>query len=148
MNDAAARCTDRAFTLSLRPAGRETLLVALSGELAIEHVEELAACADQVCGLPARNIRLELSGLTGVDEPGARTLAAACQCLRLHGRRVSVRGIRREVGLVLDQLGLVLDERTGRAPDGGRRRPAAATLISGIPGDPDTRPTGGRVEAS
>ena len=86
MNDAAARWTDRAFTLSLQPAGRETLLVALSGELAIEHVEELAACADQVCGLPARNVRLELSGLMAVDEPGARTLAAACQCLRLHGQ--------------------------------------------------------------
>ena len=114
MTDAAARCTDRAFTLSLQRAGRETILVALSGELAIEHVEELAACADQVCGLPARNVRLELSGLTGVDEPGARTLAAACQCLRLHGRRVSVRGIRREVSLVLDQLGLVLDEADGQ----------------------------------
>jgi anti-anti-sigma regulatory factor len=114
MNDAAARSTDRAFTLSLQRAGRETLLVALSGELAIEHVEELAACADQVCGLPARNVRLELSGLMAVDEPGARTLAAACQCLRLHGRRVCVRGVRREVSLVLDQLGLVLDETDGR----------------------------------
>ena len=83
MNDAAARWTDRAFTLSLQRAGRETLLVTLSGELGIEHVEELAACADQVCGLPVRNVRLELSGLTAVDEPGARTLAAACHCLRL-----------------------------------------------------------------
>ena len=120
MDDAVAHWTDRAFTLSLEPAGRETLLVALSGELAIAHVEKLAACADQVCGLPARNVRLELSGLTGVDEPGARTLAAACHCLRLHGRRVSVRGIRREVSLVLDQLGLVLDEKYGQR---GRRRP-------------------------
>ena len=119
MND-AARWTDRAFTLSLQPAGRETLLVALSGELAIDHVEELAACADRLCGLPARNVRLELSGLIAVDEPGARTLAAACHCLRLHGRRVSVRGIRREVSLVLDQLGLVLDEKYGQR---GRRRP-------------------------
>jgi anti-anti-sigma regulatory factor len=119
MNDAAARWTDRAFTLSLQPAGRETLLVALSGELAIEHVEELAACADQVCGLPVRNVRLELSGLMAVDEPGARTLAAACRCLRLHGRQVYVRGVRREVSLVLDQLGLVLDESDGQS---GRRR--------------------------
>jgi anti-anti-sigma regulatory factor len=145
MNDAAAHWTDRAFTLSLQRAGQETLVVALSGELALAHVEELAACADQVCGLPVRNVRLDLSGLLAVDQPGARTLAAACQCLRLHGLRVSVRGIRREVSLVLDQLGLVLDERTGRAPDGGRRRPASATLI---PGAPVTRPAAGRVEAS
>jgi anti-anti-sigma regulatory factor len=118
MNDAAAHWTDRAFTLSWQPAGRETLLVALSGELGIAHVEELAACADQVCGLPVRNVRLELGGLMAVDGPGARTLAAACQCLRLNGRRVSVRGVRREVSLVLDQLGLVL-----ALDESGRRRP-------------------------
>jgi anti-anti-sigma regulatory factor len=137
MNDAAAHRTDRAFTLSLQPAGRETVLVALNGELGIAHVEELAACADQVCGLPARNVRLELSGLLAVDGPGARTLAAACQCLRLHGRRVSVRGVRREVSLVLDQLGLVLGENartTDRAAGGSRSRSAPANLT---PSGPD-----------
>ena len=118
--DDAARRTDRACTLSLQRAGRETLLVALTGELGIAQVEELAACADQVCGLPVRNVRLELSGLLAVDGPGARTLAAACQCLRLNGRRVSVRGVRREVSLVLDELGLVLDESDRPS---GRRRP-------------------------
>jgi anti-anti-sigma regulatory factor len=117
MKDAAARWTDCAFTLSLQRAGRETLLVALSGELALAHVEELAACADQVCGLPARNVRLDLTGLTAVDQPGARTLAAACQCLRLNGRRVSVRGVRREVSVVLGELGLILDESERQRPE-------------------------------
>jgi anti-anti-sigma regulatory factor len=129
MNDAAARWTGRAFTLSLQPAGRETLLLALSGELGIAHVEELAACADQVCGLPVRNVRLELGGLMAVDGPGARTLAAACQCLRLNGRRVSVRGVRREVSLVLDELGLVLDV-------SGRRRPEPVSAS-----EPDIQPS-------
>lgn len=128
MNDAAACWTDRAFTLSLAPAGRETLAVVLSGELRIDHVEELAKCADQVCGLPVRTVRLELSGLMAVDEAGARTLAAACQCLRLHGRRVYVRGVRREVSRVLDELGLVLDE-------GGRRRPEPVGAT-----EPDAQP--------
>ncbi|HMH90500.1 MAG TPA: STAS domain-containing protein [Streptosporangiaceae bacterium] len=128
MNDAAARRTDRAFTLSLQRAGRETLLVALSGKLAIEHVEELAACADQVCGLPVRNVRPELSGLMAVDGPGARTLAAACQCLRLNGHRVYVRGVRREVSLVLDQLALV--------------RPTAGPAGSGQEYSGEVRPAG------
>jgi anti-anti-sigma regulatory factor len=139
MNDAAARWTDRAFTLSLALAGRETLAIVLSGELRIDHVEELAECADQVCGLPVRTVRLELSGLMAVDEAGARTLAAACQCLRLHGRRVYVRGTRREVSRVLDQLSLVLDEGgreirqpAGRAGDRRRPQPVGAT-------EPDTR---------
>jgi anti-anti-sigma regulatory factor len=134
MIDAAARWTDRAFTLSLGLAGRETLGIALSGELRIAHVEELAECADQVCGLPVRTVRLELSGLMAVDEPGARTLAAACQCLRLHGRQVYVRGVRPEVSRVLDRLGLVLDEggrqvSRPRGPAGGRRQaePVGAT---------------------
>ncbi|HEY3977943.1 MAG TPA: STAS domain-containing protein [Streptosporangiaceae bacterium] len=135
MNDAAARWTDRGFTLSLQRAGRESLVVALSGELGIEHVEELAACADQVCGMPVRTVRLELSGLMAVDGPGARTLAAACQCLRLHGRRVYVRGVRRAVSLVLDQLGVVLDE--GSRP-AGRRRPEPAGAGEPMPGTPDT----------
>jgi anti-anti-sigma regulatory factor len=109
MNDDAALWTDREFTLTVQRAGWETLLVTLGGELGIAHVEELAACADRVCGTAVRNVRLELGGLAAVDEPGARTLAAACQCLRLNGRRVQVRGLRPEVSLVLAQLGLTLD---------------------------------------
>jgi anti-anti-sigma regulatory factor len=120
MNDDAALWTDRMFTLSQRLIGRETVLTELSGELRIAHVEELAAWADRVCGVPVRNVALELDALTAVDEAGARTLAAACQCLRLHGRRVEVRGLRREVSLVLDRLGLVLAD--GPGP---RRRPRA-----------------------
>src|ERR1700722_20499219 len=114
MNDDAALWTDRVFTLSQRLIGRETVLTELSGELSIAHVEELAAWADRVCGVPVRNIALELDALTAVDEAGARTLAAACQCLRLHGRRGEVRGLRREVSLVLDRLGPV-------PADGGAR---------------------------
>jgi anti-anti-sigma regulatory factor len=126
MNDDAALWTDRMFTLSQRLIGRETVLTELSGELRIAHVEELAAWADRVCGVPVRNVALELDALTAVDEAGARTLAAACQCLRLHGRRVEVRGLRREVSLVLDRLGLVLAD----GPGPGRRPrtgPAGAT---------------------
>jgi anti-anti-sigma regulatory factor len=130
MNDAAARWTDRACTLSLALAGRETVQITVSGELGIAQVEELAACADRVCGLPVRNVRLELSGLTAVDGPGARTLAAACQCLRLNGRRVSVRGVRLEVSLVLSQLGLILDE-SGQPRAGRRYRPTADPAGSG-----------------
>jgi anti-anti-sigma regulatory factor len=130
MNDATARWTDRACTLSLQRAGQETIQIAVSGELGIAQVEELAACADRVCGLPVRNVRLELSGLTAVDGPGARTLAAACQCLRLNGLRVSVRGVGREVSLVLSQLGLILDK-GGRAPAGKRYRPTADPAGSG-----------------
>ena len=130
MNDAAARWTDRACTFSLQRAGQETVQITVSGELGIAQVEELAACADRVCGLPVRNVRLELSGLTGVDGPGARTLAAACQCLRLNGRRVSVRGVRREVSLVLSQLGLILEE-SGQSRAGRRYRPTADPAGSG-----------------
>jgi anti-anti-sigma regulatory factor len=118
MNDDAALWSDREFALRLQPVSRETLLVALSGELGIAHVEELAACADQVCGLPVRTVRVELSGLAAVDEPGARTLAVACQCLRRSGHRVDVRGIRPTVSRVLDRLGLTLDAGgAGRRPD-------------------------------
>src|ERR1700722_4469656 len=126
MNDDAALWTDRVFTLSQRLIGRETVLTELSGELSIAHVEELAAWADRICGVPVRNIALELDALTAVDEAGARTLAAACQCLRLHGRRGEVRGLRREVSLVLDRLGLVLADGPGprRRPRAG---PASAT---------------------
>jgi anti-anti-sigma regulatory factor len=109
MNDDAALWTDREFTLTVQRAGWETLLVTLGGELGIAHVEELAACADRVCGTPVRNVRLELGALAAVDDAGARTLAAACQCLRLNGRRVQVQGLRPAVSLALAQLGLVLD---------------------------------------
>jgi anti-anti-sigma regulatory factor len=114
MNDDAALWADREFTLSQRPAGRDGVLAELSGELRIAHVEDVAAWADRVCGVPVRNVALELGALTAVDEAGARTLAAACQCLRLHGRRIEVRGLRREVSLVLDRLGLTLA--SGPAP--------------------------------
>jgi anti-anti-sigma regulatory factor len=118
MNEDAALWTDREFALRLQPVSRETLLVALSGELGIAHVEKLAACADQVCGLPVRTVRVELSGLAAVDEPGARTLAVACQCLRRSGHRVDVRGIRPAVSRVLDRLSLTLDAGgAGRRPD-------------------------------
>jgi hypothetical protein len=55
-----------------------------------------------------------------VDEAGARTLAAACQSLHLNGRRVEVRGLRREVSAALNRLGPVLAD-----VPGPRRRPHA-----------------------
>ena len=122
MYDDAALWPDQEFaltlTLSQPPADPRAVLVSLTGALGIAHVEELAACADRVCALPVRNVRLELSGMVAVDEPGARTLAAACQCLRLNGRRVDVCGVRPEVSRVLDQLGLVLGERPAASPRG------------------------------
>jgi anti-anti-sigma regulatory factor len=86
--------------------------VALTGDLGIVHVEMLAECADRICGMPARSIRFELGGLAAVDEAGARTLAAACHCLRLHGRQVEVRGMGQEVRQVVTRLGLALPEMT------------------------------------
>jgi anti-anti-sigma regulatory factor len=98
------------FAVRQQPDGRGTLVVSLTGRLGITDVETLADCADRICGLPVPRVRIELSGLAGVDDAGARTLAAACHCLRLHGRRVDVRGVRYEVRRALDRLGLTLAE--------------------------------------
>jgi anti-anti-sigma regulatory factor len=98
------------FAVRQQPDGRGTLVVSLTGRLRITDVETVADCADRICGLPVLRVRIELSGLAGVDDAGARTLAAACHCLRLHGRRVDVRGVRHEVRRVLDRLGLTLAE--------------------------------------
>jgi anti-anti-sigma regulatory factor len=107
MYDGLAGWADSSFALSQQVAGK-TMLVSLSGDLGIAHVEVLAACADEACGLPVRYVRMDVAALKGVDDAGARTLAAACQCLRLHGRRVEVQGIRPAVRRVLDRLGLSL----------------------------------------
>lgn len=98
------------LTVRQQPDGRGTLVVSLAGRLHITDVEALADCADRICGLPVPRVRIELSGLATVDDAGARTLAAACHCLRLHGRRVDVRGVRYEVRRSLDRLGLTLAE--------------------------------------
>jgi anti-anti-sigma regulatory factor len=98
------------FTVRQHPDGRGTLVVSLTGRLRITDVEALADCADRICGQPVPRVRIELGGLAAVDDAGARTLAAACHCLRLHGRRVDVRGVRYEVRRALDRLGLTLAE--------------------------------------
>jgi anti-anti-sigma regulatory factor len=104
----------RPFTIRQHSDGRGTLVVSLSGRLCISDVEALAECADRICGLPVPRVRIELGALAAVDDAGARTLSAACHCLRLHGRRVDVRGVRHEVRRTLDRLGLTLAELNAR----------------------------------
>jgi len=105
----AARVDAARLVVSEQPAG-DGVRLSLAGELRIADVELLADCADRLCGMPVRSIRVELSGLRAADEAGARTLAMACHCLSLHGRRVEVRGLRDELRRSLARLGLTLPE--------------------------------------
>ncbi len=80
----------------------------LSGRLDLDGVEDLAACADQICRSTVRAAVFDVAALTAVDEAGARTLAAAFRCLAAHGVVARVRGVGGELAAMLDRLGLTL----------------------------------------
>ena len=86
------------------------LVVSLGGRLELDGVEELAACADQICRSSIRAVVFDVTALAAVDDAGARTLEAACQCLRRHGVTAQVRGICGVLRQAFDRLGLVLPE--------------------------------------
>jgi anti-anti-sigma regulatory factor len=107
--------------------------VRLAGRLDLSAVDVLAACADRLCTMPASMIRLDLRGLTAVDGAGARTLAAACHCLRLHHRQVVVAGLRAPVQAVLAALGVELDAPVhGTRPGGVAGTAADRPAVSSI----------------
>jgi anti-anti-sigma regulatory factor len=91
--------------------------VALSGRLDLDSVEDLAACTDEICGSAVRQAVFDVTALTGVDEAGARTLAAALGCLAAHGVTACVRGVGGELQAMLDRLGLTLPAPPARSID-------------------------------
>lgn len=102
-----ALCTDGQFVVSGKRTGRR-LAVALSGRLDLDSVEDLAACTDEICRSAVRHAVFDVTALTGVDDAGARTLAAAFGCLAAHGVTACVRGVGCELQAMLDRLGLTL----------------------------------------
>jgi len=91
------------------------LLVTLAGRLDLDGVEDLAACADQICRGAVRAVVFDVAALTAVDEAGARTLAAACRCLGAHSVTAWVRAVGGDLRAMLDRLGLALPERPARS---------------------------------
>lgn len=91
------------------------LVVTLAGRLDLDGVEDLAACADQICRRAVRTVVFDVAALTATDEAGARTLAAACRCLGAHGVTAWVRAVDGELRAMLDRLGLALPERSARS---------------------------------
>jgi anti-anti-sigma regulatory factor len=100
------------------------LVVSLGGRLELDSVEDLAACADQICRSTVRAVVFDVTALSAVDDAGARTLAAACKCLATHGVTAQVRGICGAVRQAFDRLGLVFPEPPLRGAVVGR--PTAA----------------------
>ena len=82
--------------------------MALSGPLDLDGVEDLAACADQICRSAVDTVVFDVAALTAIDEAGARTLAAAFRCLAAHGVVGWVRGVGAELQAMLDRLALTL----------------------------------------
>jgi anti-anti-sigma regulatory factor len=107
MGHEAARCEDGQLVVSRQRTGRR-LAVALSGPLDLDGVEDLAACADQICRSSVRAVVFDVAAVTAVDEAGARTLAAALGCLAAHGVAATVLGVGRELQAMLDRLALTL----------------------------------------
>jgi anti-sigma B factor antagonist len=98
------------FTIRQRTGPSGKAWVFLAGELDLAAVDLLADWADQACQRLPRQVTLDLAGLTFVDATGARTLAAACACLRAHGGRVSVTGACPQVRHVFRLLGLAFGD--------------------------------------
>ncbi len=111
-----ALCTDGQFVVSRDRTGRR-LAVTLSGRLDLDSVEDLAACTDEICRSAVRQAVFDVAALTGVDEAGARTLAAAFGCLAAHGVTAGVRGVGGELQAMLDRLGLTLPGLPTRSMD-------------------------------
>jgi anti-anti-sigma regulatory factor len=109
-----ARCPDGQLVVTRQRTGRR-LTVTLSGRLDLDGVEDLAACADQICRSAVGTAVFDVAALAGVDEAGARTLAAAFRCLAAHGVVGWVRGVGGELQAMLDRLGLTLPVRSAHA---------------------------------
>jgi anti-anti-sigma regulatory factor len=114
---------DGNLTVSQQHIGSQ-VVVTLAGHLDLDAVEDVAACADRICRSPARGAVFDVAALAAVDDAGARTLAAACWCLRSHGVLAEVRGVRGQLRQVVERLGLMLPERPGVISP--LRSPAAA----------------------
>ena len=97
------------------------VVVTLTGRLDLDGVEELAACADRICRGTARTVFFDVTGVTGADDAGVRTLAAACRCVSSHGVAAEVGGAGDQLLQVLGRLGLTLPEAPARS---GRRATA------------------------
>jgi len=108
------RCQDGGLSLAMQLTGSR-LVVTLAGRLDLDAVEDLAACADQICRGAVRAVVFDVAALTAVDEAGARTLAAACRCLCAHGVTAWVRAVDGELRAMLDRLRLALPERSARS---------------------------------
>jgi anti-anti-sigma factor len=96
----------RPFTIRQGPGPPGGTRVLLAGELDLAAVDLLADWTDLACQRLLRQVTFDLTGLTFVDAAGARTLAAACACLRAHGGRVTVTGACPQVRHVFGVLGL------------------------------------------
>jgi anti-anti-sigma factor len=80
------------LTLVQEPVGQERTRLSLSGRLDLAVAGLLLDWIDDVCAGPQRDIELDLTGLTFVDEAGVQCLAAACSALQAHSRHVAVTG--------------------------------------------------------
>jgi len=130
MGHEPARCPDSQFVVSKQRHGTR-LAVTLTGRLDLDAVEDLAACADQICRSPVRTVIFDAAALTAVDEAGARTLAAAFRCLAVHGVAARLRGVGGDLQAMLDRLGLTLP-----APPARARQPTAVPAVPAIPAIP------------
>jgi anti-anti-sigma regulatory factor len=115
--------------------------VTLSGRLDLDGVEDLAACADQICRSAVRTVVFDVADLTAVDEAGARTLAVAFGCLASHGVAATVLGVGAELQAMLDRLALTLIAPTAQLANGtaaGRAGAAWRSLVrdGGVAGRP------------
>lgn len=112
----------------------DRVVVTLTGCLDLDGVEDLAACADRLCRGTVRAVCLDVTAVAAADDAGARTLAAACRCLSLHGVVAEVCGIGGQLRQVLGRLGLTLPEaplqEERRSAAVGARTPAAARPAS------------------
>jgi anti-anti-sigma regulatory factor len=143
-----ARCPDGPLVVTKQRTGSR-LAVTLSGRLDLDGVEDLAACADQICRSAVRTVVFTVAALTAVDEAGARTLGVACRCLCAHGLAVYVRGVGPELHAMLDRLAIALPAppvRARRSADlirgGVAVQQAAIGLGLGGPGPSDGRHDG------
>jgi anti-anti-sigma regulatory factor len=132
MRHEPALYTGGQFVVSSERTGRR-LALTLSGRLDLDSVEDLAACTDEICRGAVRQAIFDVAHLTGVDEAGARTLAAAFGCLAAQGVAACVRGVGSELQAMLDRLGLMLPALPARsidAPAAGRTGAAVVPAVS------------------
>jgi anti-anti-sigma regulatory factor len=136
MHHEPASRPDGRLVVSFLRTGRR-LVVTLSGRLDLDSVEDLAACTDQICRSAVRESVFDAAALTAVDEAGARTLAAAFQCLASHHVAASIHGVGGELQEMLDRLGLtvpVLPTHAGHATAAAGAGAAVATSSAALVG--------------